>query len=53
MNELGAGLAIAATISSLVFILMMKVQENRQRQADRAFRTYLKSKGIDPDLKEK
>lgn len=40
-------------LSGLIFVVMMRLQKQKEDDADRKFRLYLKSKGINPDLEEK
>lgn len=48
-------LKILATflLSGLIFVVMMRMQKQKQEDADRKFRLFLKSKGMNPDVEEK
>lgn len=38
-------------LSGVIFLVMIGLQRRRQKEAEQKFRLFLRSKGIDPDLK--
>lgn len=38
--------------SGLIFVVMMRIQKRREEEAERKFRMFLKSKGMNPDIEE-
>lgn len=53
MNEFTIKLLAAFLFSGLIFVVMMRLQKQKEEQAKRKFELFMKSKGLNTDLEEK
>lgn len=53
MSDFVGSLTAAFLFSGLIFVVMMRMQKQKEEQARRTFELFMKTKGLKTDLEEK